>query len=217
MNYFRRLFFIYLFLFSSCAVHDAPTAVSEVAEESNMSCPTEGRTKKGAMPREMLQELNKLKNRHSAPDGDQINREISFLSLYDATDDKNAFSDQDGVTVVGYLADAREEEGESCNCYSESDADHDIHVFLSPTEDVQDRKIRDCIVVELTPYSRQLLPEWTARYIKQNKGHKVRVTGWLMHDAEHIGTSWASHPHSERLHRRNVWEIHPITNMELLN
>jgi hypothetical protein len=203
-----------LLLLSSCAVHDAPSAV---VEESTTSCPTTGRSKKGGLPREELQELNKLKNRREVPGGDHINRDVTMLSLYDATDNKNAFSEQDGVTIVGYLADAREEEGESCNCYSEADADHDIHVFLSPTDNIQDRKKRDCIVVELTPYSKQLLPEWTAHFIKQNKGHKVRVTGWLMHDNEHIGQSWASHPRSERLHRRNVWEIHPITNIELLD
>jgi hypothetical protein len=180
------------------------------------TCPPTGLTRKGKVPKRELAELNQLKNRTTQPTAKQINKRITLETLFNSLDSKAAFNENEAVTIEGYLVDAKDEKGESCNCYSIQNEDHDIHVFISPDKNVADKKKKDCLVVELSPYSKKLLPEWTTSYIKRNKGKKVRITGWLMFDIEHLNVSVASRPYAAELHRHNAWEVHPITDIRFV-
>lgn len=67
------------------------------------------------------------------------------------------------------------------------------------------------IIVETTPRIRALHPKWTVQNLKPwtGTGQEVRISGWLMLDPEH----------EDMIHeglRSTLWEIHPITKIEVL-
>jgi len=83
------------------------------------------------------------------------------------------------------------------------------------------------IIVEITPRLRvkvfeSLGLENTANNKELRKliiGKKVRVTGWLLFDSEHKINSYNINPRrkTKTIWRATCWEIHPITNIELLD
>lgn len=108
-----------------------------------------------------------------------------------------------GVVVVGYLIGVKEEGPESANCHG---TDHDFHMYLAAAPG--DPK-SEAVVIEITP--RQHAAAWTLSAMKQLvRWHvEVRVTGWLLYDQEHgpdVGKS-----------RGTLWEIHPVTGIEVLS
>ena len=67
------------------------------------------------------------------------------------------------------------------------------------------------IVVETTPRLRKKHPGWTLTKIREweDADTPVRVTGWLLFDPEHTN-------HIGR-YRSTLWEVHPITKIEVLD
>lgn len=65
------------------------------------------------------------------------------------------------------------------------------------------------IIAETTPRIRQQHPNWTTAKLAQWKGNgsPVRLSGWLMLDPEH--------PDEVGRHRGTIWEIHPVTKIEV--
>ena len=78
------------------------------------------------------------------------------------------------------------------------------------------------IIVETTPRVRKSHPNWTTARLKPWTGHtgnqpnptynhqRVRISGWLMLDPEH-------HDMINSGLRSTLWEIHPITKIEVWN
>ncbi len=67
----------------------------------------------------------------------------------------------------------------------------------------------DAIVVESTPGIRKHHPEWTPTALKPrvDSADPVRISGWLMMDPAHRN-------HLGK-YRATLWEIHPITRIEV--
>jgi hypothetical protein len=107
------------------------------------------------------------------------------------------------------------EGGESCNCYAKDAAHHDIHLLIKSSRSADSKG--ECIVVEITPWTKTLFPDLTVGYLNSIKDHKVQITGWLMYDTEHTNVSVATNPDLENPHRGTVWEVHPITEFEDLD
>ena len=109
------------------------------------------------------------------------------------------------VEIEGYLADAKEEGPEACNCHGADHEFHDFHIWMTkgPNEDRA-----NSIVVEATPRTRATHPGWTVAAVKKlaHDGTRVRVSGWLMMDPEH--------PDQIGKTRGTIWEIHPIMRIE---
>lgn len=67
------------------------------------------------------------------------------------------------------------------------------------------------MVVEASPQFQKLQPDWTGSAFKQlaNQRALVRVSGWLFYDDFHDGAigSW----------RGTLWEVHPITRIDVWN
>lgn len=129
------------------------------------------------------------------------------------------------ITVEGYLYKVRvessslnaEKGGETTNCNARLANDVDWHMPLTANlgdgEDV-------AIIVETTPRVRRQHPNWTTARLKPwtehigtkaNSGYnkqKVRISGWLMLDPEHKDMI-------EQGLRSTLWEIHPITKIEV--
>jgi hypothetical protein len=110
-----------------------------------------------------------------------------------------------GVMVEGYLIDAKRMGRESAN--GQSDVHRDMHLWLVFEKH---HPKSESIVVEITPRVAANHPNWIPKNISKlarNK-HKVRITGWLLWDSEHTEEVGKS--------RATLWEIHPITKIEIL-
>ena len=113
------------------------------------------------------------------------------------------------VTVVGYIVAIKPQtggSGESTNCHWTKAAQVDWHMAL--TQDAGQGEA-EAVVVETTPRVRKAHPKWTTTALKPwlNSDAPVRISGWLMVDPEHrahLGTF-----------RSTLWEIHPITKIEV--
>lgn len=131
------------------------------------------------------------------------------------------------VSVDGYLYKVKVESssanaksgGESTNCHDRLANDVDWHMPL--TVDVGEGE-DVAIIVETTPRVRRRHAQWTTASLKPWTSHfgntpnanynqqKVRISGWLMLDPEHQDMI------NQGL-RSTLWEIHPITKIELWN
>jgi len=82
----------------------------------------------------------------------------------------------------------------------------DWHIYLSDTADLDD--ISQAVIVETTPRTRPL-HKWKKIDLDNvvNKNTPVRISGWLLYDFEHTGVIGTQ--------RASVWEVHPITKIEV--
>lgn len=120
----------------------------------------------------------------------------------------NAVSRYEGIpiSVVGYLAGAKEEGPESPNCHGADHPFRDFHIWLTKAAG-QDRS--GSIVVEATPRVRAKHPGWRTDVLGRivNGKQRVRISGWSMLDPEH--------PDQVGKTRGTIWEIHPIMQIEV--
>jgi hypothetical protein len=118
------------------------------------------------------------------------------------------------AVVEGYLAHVAAEKGESCNCYLSGEANNDFHLNLVST--LAESKLDSTtarwksIVVEMTPRVRKNHSGWSTANLGEVRLHhrRVRVTGWLMLDTAHV----IDHHGGARA---SLWEVHPITAMDV--
>ena len=109
------------------------------------------------------------------------------------------------MQVEGYLAGAKKQGPESCNCHSANDVDNHLWVVASPN---QDRT--QSVVAEITPRVRAMHPGWAFSRVSAlvDGETKVRISGWLLFDQEH--------PDQVGKTRGTIWEIHPIIAFDVL-
>jgi hypothetical protein len=103
------------------------------------------------------------------------------------------------IQVEGWLAGAKKQGPESCNCHSADDVDNHLWIVDSPNKDRA-----QSVVVEITPRLRAEHPGWAFSHISPlvDGVTKVRISGWLLLDQEH--------PDQVGKTRGTIWEIHPI-------
>ncbi|MEY2561158.1 MAG: hypothetical protein QOG51_1573 [Verrucomicrobiota bacterium] len=110
------------------------------------------------------------------------------------------------VTVEGFLLHVVKEGKEACNCGSTQYVDH--HMWLAPTATASRAR---AMVVEISPRAWAKHPTWATNtpfnpLVKEKT--KVRMTGWLTFDQEHneqVGKT-----------RGTLWEVHPVTQVQVL-
>jgi len=109
------------------------------------------------------------------------------------------------VSVEGYLAAATESGPESTNCHGADNDMSDWHVSLvkNPGEDRS-----QAIVTETTPRVRPN-HQWSLKALAQiiADQERVRISGWVFFDPEH--------PDHLGKYRANLWEVHPIMQIEV--
>jgi hypothetical protein len=112
------------------------------------------------------------------------------------------------VEVEGYLSHRIQVEnsgsGESTNCHLTNLDEVDWHMYLT---NQPAQGIASAIIVETTPRTRPM-HSWDQNKLSQliDSNTKVRISGWLMYDWQHIGVIGTQ--------RATVWEVHPITRIE---
>jgi Bacterial SH3 domain len=151
--------------------------------------------------------LNTNKNRTDIP-ADTAYVKVDWADLRDLP--ANHSTDLPGAPVVlenVFLVHRVKPEGaESPNCGLTDPNEVDWHIYTSDTAGADD--ISKAVVVETTARTRPL-HKWQQTGLSKfvNKNTPLRISGWLLYDYEHvpaIGTQRAS-----------VWEIHPITKIEV--
>lgn len=116
------------------------------------------------------------------------------------------------VAVVGYIDTVRAQggSGEDTNCMNKGEANTDWHVaFVEHFDDPEST----AVVVEPTPRGKQLHgAKWALSRVRRlenprSAADSVRISGYLLFDPSHAN-------HLGRF-RGTMWEIHPVTRIEI--
>ena len=166
-------------------------------------------------------ETNRRKNRVDVPTS---YHKIAFGSFFNLPDlhvpkDRSKWKPADAaeiaryegvaISMIGYLVAIKPQDGgsgETTNCRWTSYAETDWHMALVEEPGQGERF---AVVVETTPRIRIKHKRWTEANLDSwlDKDLPVRISGWLMFDPEHRN-------HMGK-YRKSMWEIHPITKIEV--
>jgi hypothetical protein len=79
---------------------------------------------------------------------------------------------------------------------------------------------RSRLIIEVTPRVRAMAAakgqDWSTEALLGLKGHRVRITGWLLFDFEHVDESENTAPRKRENWRATSWEIHPVTDIKVI-
>lgn len=166
---------------------------------------------------------NPFKNRYVFPKPDDFEAGISLEKFLDGSAVKSKFNQDKAVEVTGYVFDVKVGGTETCNCKTTNPLFKDTHIELTLNDQETEKSNR--FIIEVTPRIRQKLADqgidWTTEALKSTlKGHMVKIQGWLFYDFSHETENFADDP-DDNIGRANwratSWEIHPITNIEILD
>jgi hypothetical protein len=152
---------------------------------------------------QQIQDLNNNKNRSDVPTSYVT---IDWASMQALPADKANDIQGAPVSVTGYLSHKVNVEGaESTNCELVQPDEVDWHLYLT---NAPNQPISNALIVETTPRVRPA-HKWTTATLDKyvNKNQKVRISGWLLYDFEHLDVVGRE--------RAAVWEVHPITKIEV--
>ena len=168
-------------------------------------------------------ETNRRKNRVDVPSSYRSVTFDAFMDLPDVHipkdrarwDDHPAERDQvaafEGIPIrmIGYLVAIKPQttgSGETTNCKWKAYKEVDWHMALVEEAGQGERL---AAVVETTPRIRRNHPKWTEANLAPwlDTDEPVRISGWLLFDPEHRN-------HMDK-YRKSMWEIHPITKIEV--
>lgn len=176
-------------------------------------CPIEGDASNPA-----VRELNRLKNRTTAPDPQQIDPAVTLAALVEPGDDRSRWSDRRAAEITGYVQDVKVGGVETVNCRATDPEHRDTHIelVLDPMNASEGHRV----IVEVTPRMRALAEQrgedWSTSALRDHfQGRWVRVRGWLLFDTEHVTQSVNTAPGRPRDWRATAWEIHPVTSLEV--
>ena len=203
-------FFVLLFLLFTFSFIQAQDTINE--------CPPEGKTKV-----KRLKTLNIKKNRYELPKSSDIDANITMEALMEKGNDEERFDENKAAVIEGYIFDVTNTGEETCNCNATEEKYQDVHIVIVEKKSYTKSKYH--VIVEITPRLRNKVFEKLG--VENNKelrkkliGMKVKVTGWLLFDEEHRLESFNIDPKDNKGRknwRATCWEIHPITNIEVVD
>ena len=166
-----------------------------------------------------VQASDRLKNRYTAPQPAEVDSQVSLAALLRPGDDRTRWDERRGAVIVGYVHDVKPGGIETVNCKARDPQFRDTHIELVLDPMTADGSQR--VIVEVTPRWRALMAargmDWSTRTLRrQYLGRWVRVTGWLLFDAEHANASQNTAPEHPANWRATAWEVHPITSVEVV-
>jgi hypothetical protein len=178
----------------------------------------------GDDPKPALIALDLQKNRATAPNAGEIDADVKLASMLAHGDDTDRFDATKGATIEGIVVRVKQGSKESCNCHAPDAVDQDTHIELGLSAGAA-RNQR--VVVEVTPRLRKQMKaagqDWSTATLQGAGaadgivGKWVRITGWLFFDEIHVGIAENTHPGGPNNVRATCWELHPITDLQVLD
>ena len=191
---------------------DAPAGGGDAGRLAQ--CPVTGDAR-----RPDVRALNPLKRRMTAPAPSDLDRRVTLAAMAAPGVDRGRFDAAQGAIVEGYVADVKVGGIESVNCHTHDPRYRDTHLELTldPLHDTGAKHV----IVEVTPQWRAVMArkgvDWSTPALRRTLlGRWVRVTGWLLFDAEHADAAANTAAPHTHIWRATAWEIHPITAIEVL-
>lgn len=192
----------------------------DVITLNGMDCPLQGTAKSPD-----VKALNKKKGRYHLPASSQIDPAVTLTAMASPGDDENRFDDRSAATVIGYVLQVGVGGNETCNCKATNPDERDTHIALTLSEmPLNDENKKQSVVAEVSPRTRIVRRrtanknDWTTAKLKESiAGKWVKITGWLLFDFEHIHEAENTNPGNSRNWRATCWEIHPVTQIEVLD
>ncbi len=187
----------------------------DVITLNGMDCGLEG--KPGGS--EAQKDLNRHKNRYAIPGDSDIDPEVSLPAMLAPGKDVKRFDQERAARITGFVINVKPGGTESCNCGATDPAERDTHVELCLADGAPESQR---VIVEITPRLRMLKKkadiDWTTPALEREiKGKWVEVTGWLLFDTAHINQAENTNPGHKGNWRATCWEIHPVTNIKVLD
>lgn len=167
----------------------------------------------------IVQQLNYLKNRSSLPKTKDINPAITLEAVLATGKDSRRWPDNSAAEIEGTVFDVKPGGIESTNCAAQGLADRDTHIEIVRSMDDSGPTRR--MILEITPRVRAMAHgrglDWSTEALQPLIGHRVKVRGWMMFDFEHNDESENTAPNRKDNWRATAWEIHPVTDISILN
>ena len=174
-------------------------------------CPASGLPLTAARRTEHL-----LKNRTALPRTEDFDSRVTLAAMLEPGDDENRWSDARAARIEGFVVAVGKAGIELANCYSPCRRDIHINVALR-----SDAPANEQVIVEITPSFQRWATanggDWSAETLERTLvGKWVRFEGWLYYDSEHAKESAHTFKEGEDLWRATAWEIHPVTEVEIV-
>jgi hypothetical protein len=187
----------------------------DVVKWGNTECGLEGNPNGS----EAQKDLDRHKNRYESPADEDIDPQVSLPAMLALGKDYNRFDQDKGAKIIGFVVNVKSGGKESCNCDANSPDAWDTHIELGLADSVPKTQR---VIVEVTPRLRMLKNKagenWaTDELASRFKGKWVEVTGWLLFDTAHVKQAENTHPGNPTNFRATCWEIHPVTDIKLLD
>jgi hypothetical protein len=178
------------------------------------SCPPQG----NANP-DSVKTLNILKSRVDTPVDADMDPAVTLEAMLQPDDDEERWDEAKAGNVTAFVHDVKVGGIETINCKATDPEDRDPHIelVLDPDHDRGAQRV----IVEVTPGWRDRMRaqniDWSTTTLKERLiGRWVRVKGWLFFDQEHVNQAENTNPGNDKNWRATVWELHPITFIEVL-
>ena len=163
--------------------------------------------------------LNRQKNREDDPESSDYTQDFTWANILQSGEDEDRFDDTKAAEIVGYVIKIVPGGLEACNCRAAKNAKNknyrDTHIELVQTSGTKAKSKR--LVVEVSPRVRHN-KGWTTLTENDPMFYNkwVKVKGWLTYDFLHRGNAKNTANSNGAIHRATVWEIHPITSIEVV-
>jgi hypothetical protein len=164
------------------------------------------------------QQFNYLKNRTSQPKDKDIKPQITLAALLASGKDANRWSDNSAAEIEGWVFDVKPGGVESVNCGASVLAGRDTHIEI--VANLDDAGPTKRLIIEVTPRVRAMAAtkgqDWSTEALLGLKGHRVKITGWMLFDFEHVDESENTASRKRDNWRATTWEIHPVTRISVV-
>lgn len=160
-----------------------------------------------------------MMNHFRSPTAKDIKRVITLEAVLAPGKDTDRWPDNSAAEIERVVFDVKPGGIESTNCGARDLADRDTHIEI--VRSIDDSGPTRRVIVEVTPRLRAMARarglDWSTQALQSLRRHRVKITGWMLFDFEHVDESENTAPKKRDNWRATAWEIHPVTDIAVSN